>query len=87
MSTPFTYAYLLVQYTYSTSLDYAFAYAFYNDTSMGHYTWYLVPCNELWLVCVRVTLHADNGSVEDVTRQLLAPNPRICLNCTSQHCC
>jgi hypothetical protein len=49
-STPLTYEYLLVQYTYSTSLDYAFAYACYNDTSMGHYTWYLVPCNELWLV-------------------------------------
>jgi hypothetical protein len=25
---------------------YAFAYACFYDTSMGHYTWYLVPCNE-----------------------------------------
>jgi hypothetical protein len=28
-------------------LDYAFAYACFHDTSMGHYTWYLVPCIEL----------------------------------------
>jgi hypothetical protein len=30
-------------------LNYAFAYACFHDTSMGHYTWYLVPCNELSL--------------------------------------
>jgi hypothetical protein len=29
--------------------DYAFAYACFHDTSMGHYMWYLVPCNELSL--------------------------------------
>jgi hypothetical protein len=23
-----------------------FAYAYIYDTSMGHYTWYLVPCSE-----------------------------------------
>jgi hypothetical protein len=28
-------------------LDYAFGYACFYDTSMGHYTWYLVPSNEL----------------------------------------
>jgi hypothetical protein len=28
-------------------LNYAFAYACFHDASMGHYTWYLVPCNEL----------------------------------------
>jgi hypothetical protein len=28
-------------------LNYAFAYACFYDTSMGHYTWYLVPCNSL----------------------------------------
>jgi hypothetical protein len=31
-------------------LNYAFAYACFYDTSMGHYTWYLVPCNELSLL-------------------------------------
>jgi hypothetical protein len=30
-------------------LDYVSAYAGFHDTSMGHYTWYLVPCNELSL--------------------------------------
>jgi hypothetical protein len=30
-------------------LNYAFAYACSYDTSMGHYMWYLVPCNELSL--------------------------------------
>jgi hypothetical protein len=31
-------------------LNYAFAYACFHDTSRGHYTWYLVPCNELSLI-------------------------------------
>jgi hypothetical protein len=31
-------------------LDYAFAYACVNAASMGHHTWYLVPCNELFLM-------------------------------------
>jgi hypothetical protein len=30
-------------------LNYVFAYACFYDTSMGHYKWYLVPCNELSL--------------------------------------
>jgi hypothetical protein len=30
-------------------LDYAFAYACFYCTSVGHCTWYLVPCNELSL--------------------------------------
>jgi hypothetical protein len=29
-------------------LDYAFVYACFYDTSMGHYTWDLVACNELY---------------------------------------
>jgi hypothetical protein len=28
-------------------LNYAFAHACFYDTSMGHYTWYLLPCSEL----------------------------------------
>jgi hypothetical protein len=31
-------------------LNYEFAYACFYDTSMGHYTWYLVPCIELSLI-------------------------------------
>jgi hypothetical protein len=31
-------------------LDYVFAYACFCSTSMGHYTWYLVPCNEISLI-------------------------------------
>jgi hypothetical protein len=46
---------MLASMAWSTSffygLDNAFAYACFYDTSMGHYTWYLVPCNELSLRC------------------------------------
>jgi hypothetical protein len=30
-------------------LNYAFVYACFYDTAMGHYTWYLIPCIELSL--------------------------------------
>jgi hypothetical protein len=29
-------------------LDYVPAYACFNDTPMGHYTWYLDPCSKLY---------------------------------------
>jgi hypothetical protein len=53
-------------------VNYAFAYACCYDTSMGPYTWYLVPCNELSLLCLSVrnsgaTLHpslSNNRSEE-----------------------
>jgi hypothetical protein len=46
-------------------LDYAFAYACFYDTSMGHYTWYLVPCNELflWILGVSGPVQQTRGCV------------------------
>jgi hypothetical protein len=49
----------------SYGLNYAFAYACYYDTSMGHYTWYLIPCSELsftyTLLGSSATCLVDNG--------------------------
>jgi hypothetical protein len=53
-------------------LDYAFGYACFYDTSMGHYTWYLVPSNELSLTAAARPPAA--GLVAVVQGPLKVPN-------------
>jgi hypothetical protein len=50
---------------FSYGLDYAFAYACFYDTSMGHCTWYIVPCNELslWLTVLPLLVGAQLWSL------------------------